>query len=87
MAEPGKRDRPGRKHALAVLRYRNFRLLWFGQLASTTGQQMQTVTLAWHVFVMTDSTFQVGLIAFFVSFPSWSSPSLAEPLPTRWTEG
>ena len=56
-------------HALTVLRHRDFRLLWFGQLISTTGQQMQTVTLAWHLFNLTDSTFQVGLIAFFGILP------------------
>ena len=58
-----------RSHALTVLRHRDFRLLWFGQLVSTTGQQMQTVTLAWHLFNLTDSTFQVGLIAFFGIVP------------------
>jgi MFS family permease len=48
----------------------DFRLLWFGQLISTTGQMMQTITLAWHIFELTDSTFQVGLLAFagFVPF-------------------
>jgi MFS family permease len=57
------------RHALTVLRHRDFRLLWFGQLISTTGQQMQTVALAWHLFTLTDSTFQVGLIAFFGIIP------------------
>jgi MFS family permease len=56
-------------HALTVLRHRDFRLLWFGQLISTTGQQMQTVTLAWHLFNLTDSTFQVGLIGLFGILP------------------
>jgi len=58
-----------RQHALTVLRHRDFRLLWCGQLVSTTGQQMQTVALAWHVLELTDSTFQVGLIAFFGIVP------------------
>ena len=62
-------DQAPRRHALTVLRHRDFRLLWFGQLISTTGQQMQTVTLAWHLFNLTDSTFQVGLIAFFGILP------------------
>ena len=57
------------RHALTVLRHRDFRLLWFGQLVSTTGQQMQAVALAWHLFNLTDSTFQVGLIAFFGILP------------------
>jgi MFS family permease len=58
-----------RRHALTVLRHRDFRLLWIGQLVSTTGQQMQQVALAWHLFDLTDSTFQVGLIAFFGILP------------------
>jgi MFS family permease len=52
------------RHALTVLRHRDFRLLWAGQLISTSGQMMQTITLAWHMFDLTDSTFQVGLLAF-----------------------
>lgn len=58
------------RHALTVLRHRDFRLLWIGQLISSTGQMMQTITLAWHMFELTDSTFQVGLLAFagFVPF-------------------
>jgi MFS family permease len=63
--DPGPRPR----HALTVLRHRDFRLLWVGQLVSTTGQMMQTITLGWHIFVLTDSTFQVGLLAFFGFVP------------------
>jgi len=56
---------PGQpRHALTVLRHRDFRLLWIGQLISTTGQMMQTITLAIHMFDLTDSTLQVGLLAF-----------------------
>jgi MFS family permease len=55
---------PRPRHALTVLRHRDFRLLWFGQLISTTGQMMQTITLAIHMFDLTDSTLQVGLLAF-----------------------
>ena len=54
-----------RNTALRTLRHRNFRLLWFGQLVSTIGTQMQQVAIAWHLFILTDSTFQVGLVAFF----------------------
>ena len=67
-------NRPRSSHALTVLRHRDFRLLWFGQLVSSSGQMMQTVALAWHVFELTDSTFQVGLLAFcnFVPFMTLS---------------
>ncbi|MCC6348462.1 MAG: MFS transporter [Candidatus Eisenbacteria bacterium] len=38
--------------ALAALRHRNFRLLWFGQLASTAGSMMQNAALLWHVSLL-----------------------------------
>ena len=56
-------DQPStRRTALATLRHRDFRLLWFGQLVSTMGDQMQTVAIGWHIFILTDSTLQVGLV-------------------------
>lgn len=39
---------------LAALRYRDFRLLWSGELFSTTGSQMQTFAINWHVFQLLD---------------------------------
>ncbi len=41
---------------------REFRLLWVGELISTTGRQITIVALAFQVFVLTDSSFAVGLI-------------------------
>jgi MFS family permease len=35
---------------LAAFRYRDFRLLWMAELASTTGSQIQTFAVNWHVF-------------------------------------
>ena len=35
---------------LAALRYRDFRLIWFGEMVSTTGSQMQIVAIDWHIF-------------------------------------
>jgi len=57
------------RHALTILRHRNFRLLWCGQLLSSVGGQMQQVAIAWHLFKLTDSSFQVGLVAFFGILP------------------
>jgi MFS family permease len=37
---------------LAALRYRDFRLLWIGQLLSTTGSQMQLIAINWHVYAL-----------------------------------
>ncbi len=51
-----------RRNALVTLRHRDFRLLWFGQLVSAIGDQMQNVAIGWHIFILTDSTLQVGLV-------------------------
>lgn len=51
-----------RRHALATLRHRDFRLLWAGLFVSTVGDQMQVVAIAWHVYVLSGSALQLGLI-------------------------
>ncbi len=38
--------------AYAALRYRNFRLLWSGQLVSMAGSMMQNAALLWHVSLL-----------------------------------
>jgi MFS family permease len=38
--------------AFAALRYRNFRLIWIGQLVSAAGSMMQTAALLWHVSLL-----------------------------------
>jgi MFS family permease len=43
-------------------RYRDFRLLWIGELVSTTGRQITVVALPFQVFVLTRSSLAVGLI-------------------------
>lgn len=47
---------------LAAFRYRDFRLLWVAELASTTGSQIQTFAVNWHVFrLLQDQTLTVNL--------------------------
>ena len=46
----------------AALKYRDFRLLWIGQLVSTIGSQMQIVALNWHIYILTNSAIALGLI-------------------------
>ena len=48
--------------ALATLRNRDYGLLWAGQLVSATGDQMQIVAIAWHVYLLTGSALDVGII-------------------------
>jgi MFS family permease len=38
--------------AFAALRYRNFRLLWSGQLVSMAGSMMQNAAILWHVSLL-----------------------------------
>jgi MFS family permease len=42
-------DSTPRQPRLAALRYRDFRLLWSGELFSTVGSQMQLYAINWHV--------------------------------------
>ena len=52
-----------------ALMHRNFRLLWSGQLVSSIGDQMQIITIAWHIYQITNSTVALGLIALFRLVP------------------
>ena len=38
--------------SLVALRYRNFRLLWTGQLVSMSGSMMQSAAILWHVSLL-----------------------------------
>jgi len=61
--------RPAARTALASLRHRDFRLLLGGQLVSSAGDQMQSIGLAWHVYVLTNSPLQLGLLGLFRAVP------------------
>jgi MFS family permease len=45
-----------------VLKHRDYRLLWFGQMVSTLGTQMHTVALSWQVYDLTGSVVQLGVL-------------------------
>lgn len=47
---------------LSPLRQRDFRIFWIGLLASGMGSQFTTVAMAWQIYELTDSPFQIGLI-------------------------
>src|SRR5262249_56602647 len=51
-----------RRSAFLVLRHRDFRLLWLGQLVSVTGSQMQLVAINWHVYILTKSALALGMV-------------------------
>src|SRR5579872_1849586 len=45
---------------LAALQYREFRLLWAGQVLSMVGTRMQGAALLWHLYVVTHSAYALG---------------------------
>lgn len=53
---------PTRNVPLVALRYRDFRLLWLGQLISQAGSQMQNAALNWHIYLLTGSPVALGVI-------------------------
>src|SRR5947209_6715773 len=67
--ERGQSEGQGHRHALTSLRHRDFRYIWVGQLVSTIGDQMQNVAIAWHLFILTNSTLRVGLVGLFGLMP------------------
>jgi MFS family permease len=55
--------------AWRVLRHRDYALLFFGQLISAAGTQIQVVVVAWQVYVITHSPIALGLIGLFQAIP------------------
>src|SRR5438132_7647926 len=52
-----------------VLRNRDYALLFWGQLISSAGTQMQVVAVAWQVFLLTHSAVALGLIGLVQAIP------------------
>lgn len=52
-----------------TLRYRNFRLFFFGQTISLVGTWMQAIAMGWLVYRMTNSPFLLGLVGFASQIP------------------
>jgi MFS family permease len=67
--DPGKSKGKERYSAFTALRYRDFRLLWLGQIVSVTGSQMQLAAVNWHVWLLTKSAFALGMVGFFRGAP------------------
>jgi MFS family permease len=56
-------------HFPPALRYRQFRLLWFGMAVSIAGSQMQVWALFWHIRELTDQPIALGGIGLARIFP------------------
>ena len=67
-----------------ALKYRNFRLFFFGQTVSLIGTWMQLVAMSWLVYEMTGSAFWLGMVGFCGQLPSFFLAPLAGVYADRW---
>lgn len=51
-----------RLRAFEALRYREYRLLWYGQVFASMGTWMDQVTRGWLIYELTDSALQLGMV-------------------------
>lgn len=58
-------------NTFAALKYRNYRLWFWGQMISLFGTWMQTTALAFFVFELTHSPAFLGYIGFTTGIPAW----------------
>ena len=57
-----KESKEPRQGMFAALRYRNYRLYWFGQLVSVTGTFMQGTAQAWLVLLLSKNPLSLGIV-------------------------
>jgi MFS family permease len=71
-----------------VLKQRDFGLFWASLLFSAVGSQISTVAIAWQVYEITNSPFQLGLTGLFRALPvmilSIPGGVLADRIDRRW---
>ncbi|MBI5304055.1 MAG: MFS transporter [Chloroflexi bacterium] len=58
---PEELSAPKESSLIALKLYRDFRLLWTGQVISSIGNQMQMVAINWHIYNLTHSPVMLGL--------------------------
>jgi MFS family permease len=68
-------DRSNRRQMLAqtfsALKYRNYRLWFFGQLTSLVGTWMQNTAQGYLIYTLTQSPAYLGYVGFAAGLPSW----------------
>jgi MFS family permease len=70
--EPAPVRTTGRWEIFSALRYRNFRLYWFGQLCSVFSQSMEWIAMGWLVLEITNSPLSLGLTGLAQALPNLS---------------
>jgi MFS family permease len=68
----------------SALKYRNFRLFFFGQGLSLVGTWMQQIAMIWLVYRLSGSAFLLGLVGFCSQVPILLFSSLAGVYTDRW---
>lgn len=53
----------------ATFRHRDFRLFWTGSFLSAMGTQFTTVAMAWQIYELTNSAFQIGMLGLARALP------------------
>jgi MFS family permease len=66
------------------LKYRNFRLFFFGQSISLIGTWMQQLAMSWLVYRLSDSALLLGLVGFCSQIPSFFLAPVAGVFTDRW---
>ena len=92
---PSDGDRSQLARTLSSLRYRNYRLLFFGTSLSHVGDFMQAMAQSWLVWTMTNSPFLLGLVGFAQAVPRLLLSALGGAVVDRvdrrklmlWTQG
>jgi len=69
---------------LRALRYRNYRLFFFGQGISVIGTWMQITAMSWLVYRLTHSAFMLGAVGFVGQVPVSLLTPFAGVLADRW---
>jgi len=69
MRPENKNQNPEEKRAFQVLRHRNFRLYWIGQLISLVGTWMQQLALNWVVLSLSKDALALGTVNFVGALP------------------
>jgi MFS family permease len=72
------------KSTFRSLKYRNYRLFFYGQSISLIGTWIQRITTPWLVYHLTDSVFLLGLVGFAGQIPTFLIAPFAGVLTDRW---
>lgn len=59
-------------HTFSALKYRNYRLWFWGQMISLFGSWMQSTALSFFVFELTHSPAYLGYVGFAAGIPAWA---------------